>query len=229
MLKHTQNIQTNILLLEDDRLFCETLADFLGEEGFDVDMAYDPYTALEMAFAKHYDIYLFDVNLPFESGFDLLAKLREGEDITPTIFITSREDKESILAGFDAGADDYIRKPIDLDELRARIYAVLRRKDGAERIRLGEYEIDILAKRLWRDGEEIELGRRLFELLHMLVSAHGETVSTERILMELWPRDKEASYGALRVYITRLKKLFGKRIENIRGVGYRFVGKDDDA
>ncbi len=222
-------MQNKILLLEDDRLFCETLADFLEEEGYSVDMVYDPYSALELSFAKQYDLYLFDVNLPFESGFDLLGKLREGDDTTPTIFITSREDKDSVLRGFDLGADDYIRKPVDLDELRARIKAVMRRKSGKEHIKIGEYEIDTVAKRVLKDGEEIELGRRLFDLLMLLHGARGKTVTTEQILLELWPRDKEASYGALRVYITRLKKLFGNRIENIRGVGYRFVQKDKDA
>ncbi len=229
MHKKNQVGRSSVLLLEDDKLFCETIADFLQEQGYDVDMVYDPYSAMDKAFAKHYDIYLFDVNLPFESGFDLLVRLREGEDTTPTIFITSREDKESMLLGFDVGADDYIRKPVDLDELRARIHAALRRKGGVERINAGEYEMDLVTKRLWRGNEEVELGRKLFDLLLLLVGADGQTVPTERIMLELWPRDKEASYGALRVYITRLKKLFGDRIENVRGVGYRFVDKGADA
>ncbi len=219
---------TKILLLEDDKLFAETLADFLDEEGYNVDTVFDPYSAIDQTYKEHYDLYLFDINLPFESGLDLLGKLREAEDITPTIFITSREDKGSMIDGFDLGADDYLRKPIDLDELRVRIKAILRRKDGAERIRVGDYEMDVVSKRLWKDGDEIDLGRKLFDLLHMLISAHGDTVPTEKIMLSLWPRDKEASYGALRVYITRLKKLFGNKIENVRGVGYRFVDKEAD-
>jgi DNA-binding response OmpR family regulator len=104
---------------------------------------------------------------------------------------------------------------------------VLRRREGKRRIQVDGYALDVVAKRLWHDGEEIDLGARLFDLLYLLIGAHGETVTTDRIMMELWPRDREASYGALRVYITRLKKLFGDRIENIRGVGYRFVEKGD--
>jgi len=212
----------SLLLLEDDRLFAETLADFLEEEGYGVEMVHDPYTAMDRGFAFHYDLYLFDVNLPFESGFDLLKKLRDGDDRTPVIFLTSRSDKASLLEGFAAGGDDYLRKPVDLEELRARIEAVLRRREGRRRIAVGEYEMDVVAKTLYRDGEPVELGSRLFDLLHMLVGAHGDVVPIDRILMELWSREQEGSYGALRVYITRLKKLFGDRIENVRGVGYRY-------
>jgi DNA-binding response OmpR family regulator len=226
-MNHTQYVQPAILLLEDDRLFAETIADFLTDEGYDIEMVFDPYSAQEKAFSRRYDLYLFDINLPFESGLELLKGLRDGEDRTPTIFLTSREDKASLIEGFDAGADDYLRKPVDLDELRARVEAVLRRREGKRRIQVDGYALDVVAKRLWHDGEEIDLGARLFDLLYLLIGAHGETVTTDRIMMELWPRDREASYGALRVYITRLKKLFGDRIENIRGVGYRFVEKGD--
>jgi len=106
-----------ILLLEDDKLFNETLQDFLEEEEYELEYALDPYTALDLAYEQNFDLYLFDVNLPYESGFDLLKKLRESGDSTPTIFITSRDDKESLREGFMVGADDYIKKPIDLDEL----------------------------------------------------------------------------------------------------------------
>ncbi len=228
MKTHTGNSPA-ILLLEDDRLFAETLADFLEEEGYDITVVLDPLSAMDRTFTGRYDLYLLDVNLPFESGFDLLAKLREGEDRTPTIFLTSREDKASLLEGFAVGADDYLRKPVDLDELQVRIEAVLRRREGKRRIRIGAYEADLVAKRLYRDGKEAELSARLFDLLMLLAGAHGETVTTERILTELWPREQEASYGALRVYIARLKKLFGNQIENVRGVGYRFVREDADA
>ncbi len=219
-----------ILLLEDDRLFAETLADFLGEEGgHDVTTVLDPYSAQEKTYSGRYDLYLFDINLPFESGLELLKKLREGEDRTPTIFLTSREDKRSLLEGFEIGGDDYLRKPVDLEELRVRIEALLRRREGKRRIQLGEYEADLIAKRLYRDEHEVELGGRLFDLLMLIAGAHGQTVTTERILDELWSPDQESRYGALRVYITRLKKLFGDRIENVRGVGYRYVEERRDA
>jgi len=224
-MKEIPGIQPAILLVEDDRLFAETLTDFLTEEGYIVTMVLDPYTAEEKTFSQRYDLYLLDINLPFESGLELLRKLREGEDRTPAIFLTSREDKESLLEGFEIGGDDYLQKPVDLDELRVRIEALLRRREGRRRIRLGTYEADVVSKRLYHNGNEIELGTRLFDLLMLIAGSHGETVTTDRILEELWPPDQEPSYGALRVYITRLKKLFGDQIENVRGVGYRFREK----
>jgi DNA-binding response OmpR family regulator len=225
-MKHMIATAPSVLLLEDDRLFADTLADFLGEEGYDVTTVYDPYSAQESTYMSRFDLYLFDINLPFESGLELLKKLREGEDRTPTIFLTSRSDKDSLIRGFDVGGDDYLHKPIDLDELRVRIEAVLRRREGKRRVYLGFYEADVVAKRLYRDGVELELGSRLFDLLMLLAGAHGQTVTTEQILQTLWPPDKTASYGALRVYITRLKKLFGDRIENVRGVGYRYIDRE---
>jgi len=227
-MKPASDSAASILLLEDDRLFAETLADFLRGEGYDVRIVLDPYSAEDEAFLHRYDLYLLDINLPFESGLDLLSRLRDAEDATPAIFLTSRTDRASLIRGLDIGGDDYLRKPVDLEELRARIEAVLRRREGRRRIRLGEYEADLIAKRLYRDGEEVELGGRLFDLLMLLTGAHGETVTTERIMARLWPPDQEPSYGALRVYITRLKKLFGDRIDNVRGVGYRYISEVRD-
>ena len=121
-------MSSKILLLEDDKLFNETLQDFLQEEGFSVDCVLDPYSALDLSYENNYNLYLFDVNLPYETGFELLQKLRESGDETPCIFITSRADKTSLKQGFTQGGDDYITKPIDLDELLLRVNAVLRRQ-----------------------------------------------------------------------------------------------------
>ncbi len=216
-------MSAHILLLEDDKLFNETLQDFLEEEGYRIDYAYDPYTALELAFEHKYDLYLLDVNLPYESGFDLLQKLRESNDQTPAIFITSRSDKDSLREGFARGADDYIKKPVDLDELLLRIEAVLRRQVRSNRVDVGEYQLDIIKKRLYRDGAEVDMTRKVVELLQLLVTTGDSIVTTEEIKDRLWAASEEASEGSIRVYITQLKKLFPQNIENIRGVGYRFI------
>ena len=209
-----------ILLLEDDKLFNETIEDFLEEEGFDVYTVLDPYSAMELTYESKFDLYLFDVNLPYESGFSLLKQLREAGDKTPTIFLTSRNDKVSLTEGFDVGADDYMKKPIDLDELLLRIRALLRRQLRDEKIELGEYVVDIQAKELSYNGEVIKIGAKAFELLMLLLKAKGEVVSMQSIEEELWNSNEEVSLGAVRVYITSLKKYF-PNIENIRGVGYR--------
>ncbi len=212
-----------ILLLEDDKLFNETLQDFLEEEGFSLDSALDPYSALELTYERNYDLYLFDVNLPYESGFDLLDKLRQSGDMTPTIFLTSRDDKASLTQGFETGADDYMKKPIDLDELLLRIQALLRRQVRKERMIIGEYSLDMVAKALFRNDEELDVTGKAVELLVLLVQADGEVVGTDTIKNRLWAAGQNASDGSLRVYITQLKKYFPDTIVNVRGVGYRWL------
>ena len=216
-------MSVKILLLEDDKLFNETLQDFLEEEGFSLDTALDPYSALELTYERNYDLYLFDVNLPYESGFDLLKKLRQSGDVTPTIFLTSRDDKASLTQGFETGADDYMKKPIDLDELLLRIQALLRRQVRKERMIIGEYSLDMVGKALFSNNEELDVTKKAVELLVLLVQADGEVVSSDMIKNRLWAAGQNASDGSLRVYITQLKKYFPDAIVNVRGVGYRWL------
>jgi DNA-binding response OmpR family regulator len=213
---------SRLLILEDDRLFNETLEDFLDEEGYDIKIALDPYTALELTYQYKFDLYLFDVNLPYENGFSLLHKLRDSGDMTPTIFLTSRDDKSSMVEGFNMGADDYMKKPIDLDELLLRIKALLRRQIRSDIIELDSYTIDCNAKKLYCNGELLSVTTKAIELLLLLISAKGEVVSIKNIENRLWHVNEDISLGAIRVYITTLKKHFPSNITNIRGVGYRF-------
>ena len=214
-----------VLLLEDDKLFNETLQDFLEEEGFTLDCVLDPYSALDLTYENNYNLYLFDVNLPYENGFELLKKLRESGDSTPTIFITSKDDKNSLKEGFLNGGDDYLVKPIDLDELLLRIYAILRRQTRTEIVSIGAYNFDVIGKSLTLNGELIELTTKATQLLFVLLEGQGNVVSLEVIKNYLWSSSQEASDGALRVYIAQLKKYFQKEIENIRGVGYKMTLK----
>lgn len=209
--------------MEDDKLFNETLQDFLEEEGFILDCTLDPYSALDLTYKQPYDLYLFDVNLPYENGFDLLKKLRDSGDVTPTIFLTSRDDKVSLTRGFETGADDYMKKPIDLDELLLRIQALLRRQVRRERITIGEYSLNMVAKTLYLHNEALEITQKAVELLVLLVEAKGEVVSSETIKNRLWAAGQNASDGSLRVYITQLKKYFPNAISNIRGIGYKWI------
>jgi DNA-binding response OmpR family regulator len=212
-----------ILLLEDDQLFNETLQDFLEEEGYTISNALDPYSALDLTYEENFDLYLFDVNLPYESGFDLLKKLRDSGDKTPTIFITSREDKESLKEGFLSGGDDYIKKPIDLDELVLRVDAILRRLSRSKKVDIKEYTINTIEKQIYKNGQKIDSSKKVIELLLLFISSNGEVILIDEIKQTLWATNQEASDGSIRVYITQLKKLFPNNIENIRGVGYRFI------
>ena len=210
-----------ILLLEDDRLYSETLKDFLEDEGFIVDVALDPYSAYDLAYENNYDLYLFDINLPFENGIEALKSLKESGDKTPTIFITSRDDKESLIDGFKAGADDYIKKPVDLDELIVRINAVIKRNSTDNKISLGEYSLDLEAKEIFHNDKSLKLGYRVFLLLELLVKNSDKAVSYEDIYETLWGKE-EPNLATIRVYMVKLKKIFPNAIEAVRGYGYIF-------
>ncbi len=212
-----------ILLLEDDRLFSETLTDFLEEEGFGVSCFAEADTAIEAMYDdKKYDLYLLDVNVPGMDGFTLLEQLRAGGDDTPAIFVTSARDKEAVGRGFHSGADDYMKKPIDLDELLWRIEAHLRRGTKKDHVRIGTYTFDMSRHVLYLHEEPVPLPKKLAELLWLLLRHRGEVVTTTEILEEIYG-EEDPGTGVLRVYINKLKKLFGKEsIRNIRGVGYCF-------
>ncbi len=214
---------SKILILEDDKLFNETIVDFLEEEGFDVDSSLDPIKAYDLTFKKKFDLYLIDINLPLENGLIFLEKLRKSGDLTPAIFITSREDKESLQKAFLIGGDDYIKKPFDLDELLFRINAILKRVCRENIIHINNYTLDIISKKLKdKEGNFININQKAIELLILLVENRNHIVSNEIIKDRLYPAKKEASEGAIRVYITQLKKIFKNNIVNIRSIGYSF-------
>jgi len=215
-------VQAKILLLEDDPLFGETLVDFLEEEGYEVAHYLEAKSAIEATFKQEFDIYLLDVNVPDMNGFDLLRQLRESGDKTPAIYITSARDKEALSKGFHCGADDYMKKPIDLDELALRIGAQLRRMQNPQKIAVGKYHFDRERLVLYEGDRLIAMPKKQSELLALLLDNRGEVVTTEEILEELYGEDNPGT-GALRVYINKLKQIFGKdAISNIRGIGYCF-------
>lgn len=212
-----------ILLLEDDLLFCESLEDFLEEEGFEVVSAHNPHHALDITYTQRFDLYLLDINLPLMNGIEFLDALRQSGDNTPAIFLTSDRDKEVMKEGFLKGCDDYLRKPVDLEELHLRILSVVNRVRGAAKQCVDNICIDREQKRLYKDGDEIEVSQREFELIALFFHNKNKVVSKKMIYEALWNTDEEGSDGAIRVYINRLKKVLGtEKFTNVRGVGYKF-------
>ncbi len=212
-----------ILLLEDDPLFCESLEDFLDEEGFEVTSAHNPNQALELTYKGKYDLYLLDINLPIMNGLEFLDSLRQSGDDTPAIFLTSYQDKEMMKEGFLKGCDDYLKKPVDLEELHLRILSLMKRIKGSNIQCVDDLCIDIEQKRVFKENVELEVSLREFDLLALLIKNKGSVVSKETIIDTLWTHSEEGSEGAVRVYINRLKKIIGsENFINIRGVGYRY-------
>jgi len=217
-------VLSRVLLLEDDLLFAETIVDLLEDEGYEVAHYPNGADALDATYDKNFDIYLLDINVPLIDGVSLLKELRTAGDETPTIFLTSHKDKEMLERGFLSGADDYVTKPFDMDELLLRIHALLRRAKKDEPECRGDLCHDKIHQRIFYKGEALELSKKEYELLLLLMNHCNAPVPKELILDELWSSSEGGSDGAIRVYINRIKQLLPEmRIENIRGVGYRLV------
>jgi len=213
-----------ILLLEDDELFASTVEDFLSDEGFDVDIAYDGEECLELNFKKNYDLYIFDINVPKINGLDLLKQLRQSDDNTPTIFLTSYKDKDTLHDAFLKGCDDYLKKPVDLDELILRIKALLKRnKKQFNIIKLSDtLTFNPSNKRAYENEIDLNLPVKVLDLLELFLENKGEIVTKNMIISKLWTTQEEYSEGSIRVYINQIKKLLGKEsILNIKGIGYK--------
>ena len=214
-----------ILILEDDELFASTVEDFLTDEGFEVDIAIDGEECLELNFKKNYDLYIFDINVPKINGLELLEQLRTSGDNTPSIFLTSYKDKDTLQTAFLNGCDDYLKKPADLDELLLRVKALLKRnKKQFDIIKLSNtLTFNALSKRVYDENDtDLNLSIKMLDLIELFVENRGEIVTKEMIISKLWATNEEYSEGSIRVYINQIKKLFDKdTILNIKGVGYK--------
>lgn len=217
-------MSNKILLLEDDTLLGETLVDLLLEEDYNVQYCKNGQEVLDLTYKERFSLYLLDINVPIINGLNLLRELRNANDKTPTIFLTSHKEKEMIREGFLSGADDYIQKPFDTYELLLRIKAVLKRTNGDEHECISELCHDKKRKRIFYKDEELDLSQKEYLLLSLFIKNVNQVVTKEMILEELWNSSEEVSDGAIRVYINRLKHfLDDSMIENIRAVGYRLV------
>ena len=213
-----------ILVLEDDKLFASTLEDFLNEEGFAVDLAFNGEQCLDLNYENKYDLYIFDINVPKISGLELLKQLKNAGDETPAIFLTSYKDKDTLQQAFLNGCDDYLKKPIDLDELILRIKALLKRnKKQFEIVNINStLSFNPETKRVYENGIDLNLSTKVSELLELFIENRGLIVTKEMIISKLWSVDEDYSEGSIRVYINHIKKILGKEsILNIKGIGYK--------
>ncbi|MEN8147425.1 MAG: response regulator transcription factor [Campylobacterota bacterium] len=212
-----------LLLLEDDESLAETLVELLELEGFDVHRVADGEKALDVTFMHSFDLLLLDVNVPFVNGFELLNSLRESGDDTPAIFITAMSDIASLSKGFEVGADDYIKKPFEFDELIVRIYSLIRRhlKIKENIITIDDFQFHIDTNELYHGENFISLSPIELKLAALFFKQINTTITKENILMEL-SAGEEASEGALRVHINKLRKQ-GLPIQTVKGTGYRLA------
>lgn len=214
-----------ILLLEDDLLFGESLIDLLEEEGYEVSHYPNGQDALDATYRNKFDIYLLDINVPLINGISLLNDLRDAQDETPAVFLTSHKEKEMLQRGFLSGCDDFLCKPFDNTELLLRMQALLKRSKAKEPECVGELCHDKVHKCIYYNKEVLQLSKKEYELLVLLMNHSNSPVPKELIFEELWrTADGGGSDGAIRVYVNRLKQLLPTmQIENIRGIGYKLV------
>jgi two-component system response regulator QseB len=212
-----------ILLVEDDPMIGASVRDGLRQDGFTVDWAPDGAAADAALTAEPYDMILLDLGLPRLSGGALLERLRARNNSVPVIILTARDAVEDRIAGLDAGADDYVVKPFDLDELAARIRAVSRRRAGraAPRLRHGALEIDPASRRVTLRGEPVGLSPREFALLLALLERPGVVLSRAQLESRLYGWGEEVESNTVEVYVHGLRRKLGAAlIRNVRGVGY---------
>jgi len=203
-----------ILLLEDDKILCESLKEFLELEGYRVDVAHRGTEVFDLTFSNSYDLYILDINVPDTNGFDVLTELKEAGDETPAIYITALTDIRSISRGFEIGAEDYIKKPFNPEELVIRIKSKFERPDRI--ISLGGITYDPHTRVIKKDGKIIALGEVQQNLFHTLITEQNRIVDSYTLMGML----EQPSANALRVNLVKLKNKLGIEIKNIRGQGY---------
>lgn len=216
----------DILLLEDDELFSLSLIDYLEEfSEVNITHASNSNTMLELIYENRYDLYLLDINLPDINGLDLLKDIRNATDETPTIFITSYKDKETLKQGFENGADDFLTKPFDMDELILRINSLMKRVKKQNHISIGNVEFNFDNKEVKRDGQVVKFSLKSLELFELFYQNNNAVVTKDMIINRLWTANESYSEGSIRVYVNGIKKLFIDgtlfKISNIKNIGYK--------
>jgi DNA-binding response OmpR family regulator len=216
-----------ILLVEDDMPLADVLARCLREESYSVDHAADGQEAEWLATENPYDLIILDLMLPRKNGFAVLTGLREAGNKTPVLILTARDESESVVKGLDLGADDYLAKPYNLDELLARVRALLRRNPaGASAVMdFGAIRIDTGKRAVWRDGVSIELTAKEYALLEYFCRNPGTVVTRAELSDHVWDMNFEPTSNVVDVYVgylrNKLDKGFDKPLlKTLRGHGY---------
>ncbi|NOT47047.1 MAG: response regulator transcription factor [Acidobacteria bacterium] len=230
-----------ILIVEDEAHIADGLRFNIEAEGYEAEIAADGEAGLARAEAGSFDAVVLDVMLPGVDGFEVAAALRAKQDYTPILMLTARGRPEDVLKGFEAGADDYLPKPFDLEIFLARLNGLLRRREWSRREtttdRVGDtFEIngktiDFANLELRSGDETIHLTMMEIKLLRYLIEHEGQTVSRKTILEDVWGLQEDTDTRAIDNFIVRLRKYLEDKpndpqiVRTVRGVGYKFVGK----
>lgn len=218
-----------ILLAEDEPNVAGVINKGLTEQGYSVTVALDGKTALQLAYSNTFDIMILDIMLPHINGMDLCRQLRQNNILTPILFLTALSTTDNIVAGLDAGADDYLVKPFKFEELEARIKSLYRRKNlslqNDDNISIGNIKVNLGSKLVTCNNEQVNLTSREFRLLEYLLKNKNRVVSRMEILENVWGIDFNMGTNVVDVYINYLRKKVDKDpaqkfIQTVIGMGY---------
>lgn len=221
--------EIRILLVEDERMLAEILADTLGDRGFEVAVAYDGCEAIEAVRRACPDVLVTDIMMPHMDGYTLVRRLREEGFGMPVLFLTARSATEDVVLGFEIGGNDFLRKPFAIEELIVRVKALAGRlhepRVTETLFALGRYEFDAEHRTLRIGGRESVLSGREADVLAYLCRRRGETVTSTALLREVWGDDTFFNLRSLNVFISRLRRHLAEdpsvEIVSLRGVGYK--------
>ena len=198
-----------ILIVEDEVRLAEILKKQLGDSGFNADIAYDGYLGKKLVEKNNYNLIILDINLPLINGYDLCREIRKTNSNIPIIMLTAFGTSENKIAGFDAGADDYVLKPFDFRELLARINVFLKRSDiinMSEKLGIADLEMDLSTKTVTRGNKKIDLTVKESLLLETFLKNKGKLLTREFIIEQVWGIDFDPSTNIIDVYINYLRK-----------------------
>ncbi len=213
----------DLLLVEDDEMLGDGIQSVLQRRGMMIDWVRDGMTAMESLKSARYDVLLLDLNIPWLSGLEVLTRLRGGGNQIPVLVLTARSEVVDRVAALDSGADDYMVKPFDIDELCARIRALHRRHHGREPLRLhhGDLMLDPSSRTVTLRDSEISLSAKEFDILKALMENMGRVMSRRKLNETIYCLDDEVESNAIEVHIHHLRRKLGDHpIRTVRGVGY---------
>ncbi len=217
-----------ILLVEDEEYIAEAVAQVLKKNNYTVDLAYDGEYGLDFALSGIYDIIILDIMLPGHSGLEILKTLRQKKYMVPVLLLTAKSETEDKVIGLDFGADDYLTKPFEMQELLARLRALARRKQeisAQSGYEYGDIYLNPYTLHIYCGNQSFKLTLKESQLLEMLMDARGSVISKDRIIEKVWGYDSDAEDRPVEVYISFLRKKIkalgaDTSIETVRGMGY---------
>jgi len=203
----------NILIIEDEQRLAEIIKKQLKESGFNVETAFDGYIGRQLAETNRYNLIILDINLPLINGYDLCKEIRKTNSNIPIIMLTALGTPDNKVAGFDAGADDYVIKPFDFRELLARVNVFLKRSESnvlTEKLRIADLEMDLNTKTVTRANNKIDLTAKEYALLETFLKNKEKLLTREFIIEQVWGIDFDPTTNIIDVYVNYLRKKIDK-------------------